>query len=284
MKTSFEWNPIFVYEIRQAVRNRSVLAAICLYLAILVLIFGMMFAAAIQENRLQDSDGRLGQDLTRATLLMMFHTSLLVSVVFSVGTVIRQGLDEEMLFTTPLSLKTVIWGKFQVSILLTFLFYGAAAPFLTVAWLLRGVDLLPLAIALPAAFFFQHFLVLLFTAAFFRCRGVSEIFLSLLGILVGLPFCGTYYVLLLFLFLLAADTGPPIGYPILFGGISIGLFWLALFSMWMIRDMFDSFSRPIPLPERCAMIAGFLWILSFFAFGAGSISLVVYGLIILALS
>lgn len=102
MKKQFEPNPIFLYEIRQAVRNRTLLTFLCLYLVLLVLLCGGILVNEIgRGNSFFDADS-LGRRLTTLVLVVMTNASLIVNLLFCVSATVRQGFEDELIYATPI--------------------------------------------------------------------------------------------------------------------------------------------------------------------------------------
>lgn len=191
---SDRWNLFFVYEIRQIVRNRTVAALICLYLFAQAGLLGKHFIDAFRFGNGWDFSGPF---LAAKTVALLYVVCSLAIPFYSVVSTIRQDFEEELLRQTPIDWYTAACGKFQVATLLNFLFYAATLPFLTVAWMLRGVDILSLTLWLGILFMltltFHYYLV----AAFVRCKDWKGVMSALSGLFGGgLPWLivwGSFY-------------------------------------------------------------------------------------------
>lgn len=132
-----EWNPIFVKEMRQAVRGQWVLT---MFLALLTVMF-IVSAAMLLAGDLART--HLGRELFLALLGVLTLLTGLCVPAWSGGRMLQErdspdGVD--MLYYTPMLAEEIIQGKFLSNVTLTAVFFSAGAPFLAVTPLLRGVD------------------------------------------------------------------------------------------------------------------------------------------------
>lgn len=132
-----EWNPIFVKEMRQAVRGQWVLT---MFLALLAVMF-VVSAAMLLTSDLART--HLGREMFLALLGVLTLLTGLCVPAWSGGRMLQErdspdGVD--MLYYTPMSAEEIIQGKFLSNVTLTAVFFSAGAPFLAVTPLLRGVD------------------------------------------------------------------------------------------------------------------------------------------------
>lgn len=180
-------NPLFVYEIRQVVRDTMALGYLCLHVVGLVLITGLHLYEAIESGRIVMPNDHHGGALAVKILAMLHCSCLGFLVAYSFNITKNQGLDDELLFTTCLDGKKALSGKLQVVTLVTGLFYAVALPFLTVAWLLRGVDLVAVFVTMAVMFVVTQIVVLYVAGAFIRCRTTTDVVASFFALLIGSP-------------------------------------------------------------------------------------------------
>lgn len=178
-------NPILLREMRQAVRNRTILVSIHIYLTVLVAACGFV----IYDPAITVDSGTMGPRLFSILMGMATLTSLVGCFVFSVFRLAKDRIDEEMQFYSLIRPRTQLLGRLQAGLLITVLFFSMTLPFLVFTYLLRGVSpyqltLLPLAAMLGIQVFN------LLAVAFFAgvrsylqgiCYGV--LFLVVLGVL-----------------------------------------------------------------------------------------------------
>lgn len=132
-----EFNPVFVKEMRQAVRGRLVLSAFSL---VLLVMFGLS-ALLLLTSSLDDPG--LGRQLLTVQLVALTALTGVCVPAWSHSRMQaeRDGEDGvDLLYYTPMSTEEIIQGKFLSNATLTAVFFSAGAPFLAVTPLLRGVD------------------------------------------------------------------------------------------------------------------------------------------------
>lgn len=132
-----ELNPVFLKEMRQAVRGQMVVG---MFLTALAAMFGL--AAWML----------LTMDAGRNGFGAKFFATLVGTLTFLTGVCIsmwggglmlgerhgKEGID--LLYYTPMSAEEIIEGKFLSNLTLAAVFFAAGAPFLAITPLLRGVD------------------------------------------------------------------------------------------------------------------------------------------------
>lgn len=132
-----EWNPIFVKEMRQAVRGRWVLTMFLSALSVMFALFAWLLLAA------DFTRPQLGRELFMALLgTLTLFTGLCVPG-WSGARMLQERDDAEgvdLLYYTPMSTEEILQGKLLSNVALTAVFFSAGAPFLSVTPLLRGVD------------------------------------------------------------------------------------------------------------------------------------------------
>ena len=143
-------NPIVVKEFRQAVQSRLVIAVLILSLLInLVVVGGYVMFSPDADTSMQG-----GQTVFMA-LLTILHLTCLIFVPLYAG--VRLSLERgdaniDLLFVTTITPGAIIRGKYLAAMALTLLIYCACLPFLTLTYLLRGIDL-------PTIFFLDGLLL-----------------------------------------------------------------------------------------------------------------------------
>lgn len=181
--SSIVHNAILMYEIRLAVRSRAVLVALCLYLLGQCLV---LFGVLSMSQTSAGLDPAAGANLATAVLASLFIAVNLLLCLFSVSVTLQQGFDE-MICATPLGAKQVARGKFASGILFSTLFYAATLPFLTVAWMLRGVDIVQIGAAIVVLFCTTQVINFYVMATFVRCRTKGAVVAGLLGLAIASP-------------------------------------------------------------------------------------------------
>jgi len=179
----FGLNPVLVKELRQAVRSRFVAAALLLFLLVQVGGTGIMLVvrnlAGIENYSALFEAGRmmfhmLFAVLTAACLLFIpAYTGVRLAAE-------RRQDNLDLLYITAIRPPAVIRGKQFAGAVIALLLFGASAPFMSFTYLLRGIDLPSIFVALAAGFLVIQVMIL--AAIFVVCIPASRVFKSLLGV------------------------------------------------------------------------------------------------------
>ena len=252
-----------------------ILALICLYLVLLVLVSGYVFVQIGQAGFVSIENESLGRNLVRANIILLFHVSLLVAIVYNASTTIRQGLEEELLYVTPLEWQRTAWGKTQVAAFVLLLFYSMTLPFLTLAWMLRGIDILSILFVLFSGFFLEMLIVNYFTASFYRCRTLKELWWMLALSIVFIPALLVFWSVSVLVLLSAVDAGGKEMLKIVvatLSGIGTGTFmtWGITSAIYAARTKPNEYDTG----EKWFLAALGAWIIVFFSIMVGSLFLV----------
>ena len=132
-----EWNPVFVKEMRQAVRGQWVLT---MFVVLLTVMFGVSAGLLLNTTSAQPY---LGRDLFMTLLGTLTVLTGVCVPAWSTGRMLQERgspEDVDLLYYTPMSAEEIIQGKFLSNVTLTVVFFSAGAPFLAITPLLRGVD------------------------------------------------------------------------------------------------------------------------------------------------
>lgn len=135
-----DWiNPIAIKEMRQAVKGRILTWLLILFLMAQLIIMG----GGMLLSEFSTDSFNAGPPLLTALLF-----SLLVVCLLFLPAIFGMRLSAErtqgridLLFVTDMSPYSIIWGKTLAGIVLTSLLFSTSLPFLTLTYLLRGVDL-----------------------------------------------------------------------------------------------------------------------------------------------
>jgi hypothetical protein len=184
-------NPIVVKEVRQAVNSRIVAGALLLFL------FAQMIVMAFQLVVKDDStssvsqiDFRAGREIFGIVQGILVGTCIVVIPAFTGIRLAseRSDVNVDLLFISTLSPRKIISGKCVAAALLAVLIFSACAPFMTFAYVLRGLDIATILLILLADFF-AVLLGTVFTVflASIPATRAFRIFLGLIA-LVGLAY------------------------------------------------------------------------------------------------
>lgn len=140
-------NPIVVKELRQAVRGWTALALFLLYLVVQLIVIGVMLM--IVADRLW-SEEPLGVPVFLAVQVQLVIVTVGLLPLYA-GTRLfleRSDVQLDLMFITPLRPVWLVLGKLLATLVLGLLFFSASAPVMTMAYFLRGLDLVRAALLL----------------------------------------------------------------------------------------------------------------------------------------
>lgn len=144
---TIEPNPVLLFELRQIVRNRTILGMMALYLCVMVL---LLTGALLEPTRLGQFIRSLsfvpsGGDTPSVQFVIgvfwmyyIFTTAAMIG--FGALRTAHDRVNESPMFYSTLSPWSIVWGKFLFGIVFSGLFLSMTLPFLSVAFLMRGVD------------------------------------------------------------------------------------------------------------------------------------------------
>ena len=133
-------NPIVVREARQAVRSKAVFAALWLLLIALVGVTGTF--ALLSDATASASEAR-GDDLFAQVNGVVMVLCVVFVPIYTAWRFAGEhtGARADLLHTTTVKPSSIVWGKLVVALMVALLMFSAAAPFLTLTYLFRGIDL-----------------------------------------------------------------------------------------------------------------------------------------------
>jgi hypothetical protein len=184
-------NPVFVKEMRQAVRGRLVL---CMFLLTLSVMFGL--SAWLLLTRDPEQSGFGAQFFAALLNTLTLLTGLCVPA-WSGGRMLHERHGEggvDLLYYTPMSAGEIIQGKLLSNVALTAVFFAAGAPFLAVAPLLRGVDVLT--VILLTGLHFLTVVLLAQAGLVLASLPIGRVWKGLIGAGLGAGLGGGPYLLL----------------------------------------------------------------------------------------
>ena len=135
-------NPILVREVQQAIKGKVFPLTIMIALAVSVVI-----AAVVASDPESGSSGRRAFDAGFATLVPLLVFVVPMQAYNSMRTELKGGIVEQLLMSR-LSPGRVLFGKLQAAMVQFLLYVSILSPLLATSYLLRGVDLLTVAISL----------------------------------------------------------------------------------------------------------------------------------------
>ena len=260
-------NPVFIREVQQMVRNRMLVAMIFMYLLLMVSATGwkvVFTSTGGNEN--------IGMELFTVLMYILFGGCVCFVVFYSAARMILDKIREDMMFYVDLTPSSILIGKTQTGVVITSLFYFLTLPFLTLNYMLRGVDLANL-ICLPIFFFVVIQQINVITLAFVAgIRSVAQI-IGNLFLLVAFFFAAAIIVCVFTIMFVMLFEGELANSTI---GFSITIFIVAVVAMIPTGIAFligKSFLSPLATnrmyPIRVAImdLGGLLFICCAFAAG-----------------
>ncbi|MDR2116894.1 MAG: ABC transporter permease, partial [Planctomycetaceae bacterium] len=130
-------NPLLLRELRQQVRNRFIIVLINLYVAVLVLVCLMNVLFRQNAHEIHGGGGILFGGLA----VTMGIACFLTVVIYTALTTASERINGDLMFTSGLKPATIVFGKALAGAILTILLMSITAPFVMVAYLLRGLDI-----------------------------------------------------------------------------------------------------------------------------------------------
>jgi hypothetical protein len=179
-------NPIAVKELRQAVQGKFVMGILLLFLTVAVVILGVV-SLLYEENAGDFTTGRyifqvfLGLLLGTCMLFLPNYVGMRISTE-------RTGGNVDLLYATTLRAGAIIRGKLLSATILCVIMYSVCTPFMTLTYLLRGIDLPSIFFMLTMSFLFM--ILVIQAAIFLSCFSFNRGFMMLVGLgaLTGLFF------------------------------------------------------------------------------------------------
>ena len=140
-------NPIAVKEMRQAVRSRYITLLLQLYLLIELLVAGF-FLITFDPKDLSSG----GADLFSFFIGLLIVANLICVPVYTSTRLTKEVRGNDAIFSSTLTPMQIVRGKFYCGLIISLLLFSAAAPFIIVTYLLRGLDIQDILMALYGAF------------------------------------------------------------------------------------------------------------------------------------
>ncbi len=169
-------NPVFLREMRRAVRNHFLLGVLGVYLLILLYRLGyflLVFPGVPTDFGTTGSRyGGLGTALFSELLTVLGLASGIVAVVNAALRCITDGLYDEMLRTTTLTPGQRVRGHLFAGLALSGCMFSMTLPFMTLAYLLRGIDILRMLFGIALVFLLVQFAVALAVRQFIATKSI----------------------------------------------------------------------------------------------------------------
>ncbi len=186
-----DWiNPIVVKELRQAVKSRLVVGILLVFLGLqITLVTSYLLLGKEPSGAVQWTTGRNVFEILQGMLIVTLM--LLVPAYACIRlTTERSDHNVDLLFISTLRPSSIIAGKFFAAVMLAMLILSACAPFMTFAYLLRGIDIPTIltAVGIDLLCMLGGTMIALFLAAVPGGR-VLKVFFCLAGFIVLIVVC-----------------------------------------------------------------------------------------------
>lgn len=165
---SDRFNPILVRELRQMVRNRTVVAAINFYLFLMVAVMG--YAMLLFVDPTVSKSEQFGAGLFGAITSITSVVTALVVVSQSALRVATDRINEDLLFFSTIPPGRNVWGRLVCGFVISLLFFSMSLPFWTICYLLRGIDIWMYFVFIPLPFLAIQIVNLVGVAVFSAVR------------------------------------------------------------------------------------------------------------------
>lgn len=173
-------NPIVVKELRQAVKSRMVVGILGLFLGLQLLLLGFFLLSGESRAQSQVIDWSAGYEIFRIQQGVLLFTIMIAVPAYACVRLANERTDQnvDLMFISTLRPASIVWGKFFAAMVLGLLVFSACAPFMTFAYLLRGIDMPSILTVLAVDFLAMSFgvMVALFVASIPGGRAVKVFF------------------------------------------------------------------------------------------------------------
>ncbi len=167
-------NPLLLRELRQLVRNRFIIVLINLFVVVLVTACAMV--VLLDEHPEQRG---IGAGLFVGLTVIMCIACFFAVVVYTAMITATERINGDLMFTSALKPSSIVLGKFFSGALLTFLLMSITFPFVTLAYLLRGLDFEHMIITFLGVFMTIQLLNAFVIAVFSNVKTYVQMFVGL---------------------------------------------------------------------------------------------------------
>jgi len=180
-----DWlSPIVVKEVRQTVRGREFHYS---FAASLVVALGVAFYGAASAEL---SDGTTGAGTFAALMFCLTLLGMLVVPIGAFSALRTERLEQtlDLVTVTALSPRRVVLGKLMAQAVKLVTLFAALAPFMTMSFLLGGIDFVTILISLAALFLSSLWAasIFLFLSTLLKSRAMSGVVFGAAGIVMFL--------------------------------------------------------------------------------------------------
>ena len=216
-------NPIVVKELRQAVRSRFVSGVLLLFLAVELFGIGIILLTTSSQHINNLVNYHVGRGMFHFLYVALSIACLFFVPAYAGIRLAAERWDNnlDLLYITTIKPQAIIRGKLFAATVITLLLFSAATPFMALSYLLRGIDIPSMFVAM--GFMFIMVLAATEIALFLACIPTSRAFKVLLGIA---SMFGLFSV---------AMTANLAGWALISGGVGSSMktseFWIGAISV-----------------------------------------------------
>ena len=145
-------NPVTLKELRQLVRSRIILWSMFLFPVALLVVNALVVSASLPQATPDKDAATLAYEtlmatagpgvLVATTVLLGIVTAVVIPLMTGVRLTLETGRARmDLQFVTALTAQDIVNGKLMAAFLVSLTFTALALPFLTLAYLLRGIEL-----------------------------------------------------------------------------------------------------------------------------------------------
>ena len=187
-------NPIVVKELRQISRGKFLVTILLGFLAAQLIITGMFSFLADDRSLVT------GPWLFQFLIGVLLATSALLVPAYAGFRLANERADAnvDLLYISSLTPMSIVWGKTLSSATLTAIIYSVCIPFIAMTYLLRGIDLPSVFLALAVSFAFA--LLAIQIGIFIGCLPANRVVKGIVGL------CAFFFLMSLMMISLGAAT------------------------------------------------------------------------------
>lgn len=255
-------NPIVIKELRQAVQGKFLVAVLLIFLGIQLLTVGLF----LTDDTVSWSFNA-GRNIFKTLASMLLVTCLILVPAYTGLRLAMERADGnvDLLFISTLRPRSIIWGKFLAALVFSALLYSVCMPFITLTYLLRGIDLPSIFVML--ALNFLIIAVAIQCTILLGCLPANRVFKIILGLgwfllITGyIPFHIAFTTVIPGVNLLDRGIGSQIG-SWRFLAVSLGVLIAGLALIGLLAKLATALISPLSsnraLPVRIYVTAAWL--------------------------
>ncbi|MDR2169348.1 MAG: hypothetical protein LBP59_04330 [Planctomycetaceae bacterium] len=140
-------NPLLLKELRQFVRNRFIIVLINIYILAIVIACLSILTFTIDIDEING-----GINLLFALTIIVYITSFIVIVIRTAWTTATDKINEDLMLYSTMKPSTIVFGKLLSGAIMTLILMSVTMPFITLAYTLRGIDMMTILLLIATVF------------------------------------------------------------------------------------------------------------------------------------